>query len=279
MASKNRIVPADDDGLANEVGPWAKEKHQILCNYVGVTSSVRRKFTGGWSNSGTYIDLYCAMGRSMVRDTGEFIDGSAVAAWKESKSKGSPFTDVFIADIDEESVNQCEKRLVRAGITPKTEVGSADETVHAICDQLNPDGYHFAFIDPYNLASLPFTIIERLCQFKHMDLLIHVSSHDLQRNLGNCLLGKQDRLDTFAPGWRNAVPDLEAQHTQRKLLFDYWKGLISEAGKMPAQGVEHLTSDGNLTLYWLVLASGHPKAEELWDKVRRIDDQYDLFAG
>ena len=42
---------------------------------------------------------------------------------------------------------------------------------------------HFAFLDPYNLEQLPFSIIEKLASVQRMDMLIHVSVLDLQRNI------------------------------------------------------------------------------------------------
>ena len=47
---------------------------------------------------------------------------------------------------------------------------------------INPYGLHLAFLDPFNLAQLPFSIIERMLRVKRMDMIIHVSVQDLQRN-------------------------------------------------------------------------------------------------
>lgn len=35
-------------------------------------------------------------------------------------------------------------------------VGPADKTVQAIASKLSPNGLHFAYLDPYNLMTLPF---------------------------------------------------------------------------------------------------------------------------
>jgi hypothetical protein len=50
---------------------------------------------------------------------------------------------------------------------------------------INLYGLHLAFIDPFNLAQLPFSIIERMLRVQRMDMIIHVSLQDLQRNLDN----------------------------------------------------------------------------------------------
>ena len=48
---------------------------------------------------------------------------------------------------------------------------------------INPYGLHLAFLDPFNLAQLPFSIIEKMLRVKRMDMIIHVSLQDFQRNL------------------------------------------------------------------------------------------------
>jgi hypothetical protein len=50
---------------------------------------------------------------------------------------------------------------------------------------INPRGLHLAFLDPFNLAQLPFSIIEKMLKVQRMDMIIHVSLQDLQRNLEN----------------------------------------------------------------------------------------------
>jgi three-Cys-motif partner protein len=91
----------DDDGLLlDEVGSWAKEKHERFRRYVGISSATRRKWIGG-SGGATYIDLYCGSGRSLVRDTQERIDGSPFVAFNCARQVGVPFSDIYIADASE----------------------------------------------------------------------------------------------------------------------------------------------------------------------------------
>ena len=55
-------MPLDDDGLPlDEVGAWAKEKHERLRRYVDISRGARRKFARGGT---TYVDLYCGTGRA-----------------------------------------------------------------------------------------------------------------------------------------------------------------------------------------------------------------------
>jgi three-Cys-motif partner protein len=146
----------DDDGLPlDEVGPWAKVKHERLRKYVDITRATRRKWVRG-SGGATYIDLYCGTGRAIIRGTQEKIDGSPLVAFKSARDGDVPFSEIHIADSSKESCRAAERRLADAGSPVKTEVGSADATVIRIARKLNPSGLHFAFLDPYNLEALPF---------------------------------------------------------------------------------------------------------------------------
>jgi hypothetical protein len=62
-------------------------------------------------------------------------------------------------------------------------VGPASDTAGEIVKILDPHGLHFAFLDPFNLGDLAFTALEQLANLNRMDMLIHVSVQDLQRNL------------------------------------------------------------------------------------------------
>lgn len=39
-----KLVDGDDGLPAEEVGVWTKEKHELLCNYVHISSATRKKY-------------------------------------------------------------------------------------------------------------------------------------------------------------------------------------------------------------------------------------------
>jgi three-Cys-motif partner protein len=97
-----------DDGLpADDVGYWAKEKHSYLLRYLDISRETRKKCIGPGNAGAGYFDLFCATGKSRVKDTDKWIDGSAVAARKASLSNGTPFTAIYISDINKESLGAC----------------------------------------------------------------------------------------------------------------------------------------------------------------------------
>src|SRR5947208_16894443 len=97
--------------------------------------------------------------------------------------------------------------------------GSAMATVGEIVKSLDPYGLHFAFIDPYNLNDLDFSVIEQLASLQRMDMLIHVSAQDLQRNLRRNIERADGALDRFAPGWREQVDSNAPDNAVRAAIF------------------------------------------------------------
>jgi three-Cys-motif partner protein len=196
-----------------------------------------------------------------------------VLAAEKAAASGTPFSEIHIADISPEAVAAAKGRIQRVGASVFAEAGSADETVKKVAEKLNPHGLHFAFLDPYKME-LPFTIIERLARFKHMDMLIHVSSQDFQRNLELYMKEKGGPLDRFAPGWRSTVDiDHPQQSAKRKAIFSHWLNLIRGLDMAPAEGVESVYGDHGQRLYWLVFVARHPRAREFWDKIRNVTNQ------
>lgn len=266
------------DGLPiDEVGAWARDKHERLRQYVDITREARRKFVDG-TGGATYIDLYCGSGTALVRDPGETIDGSPLVAFKTARDGGVPFSEIYIADESEELCRAAQQRLSAAGAKVTAVVGKAHETVLKIVPQLNPSGLHFAFLDPFSLQDLPFSVLEALSRLKRVDVLIHVSAQDLQRNLHSYVRVGDSRLESFVPGWRNIVDTARPQNVVRAAILEYWAKKIEALGLPAAKGVELITGkERNQRLYWLVLAARHELARQLWSKIRSPMRQGDFF--
>jgi len=255
-----------DDGLpASLVGIQAKKKHRFLSVYLDTSRFVRRGFLGPGKAGATFIDLFCGPGRSKIRDTGEWVDGSAVTAWRISQKSKTPFSAVYVADQNDECRKAAVDRLKSLGAPVHEIEGDALVAAWAIRKHLNPAGLHFAFIDPFNLESLDFQIFQALSSLKRIDLLVHVSAMDIRRNLGNRHLSDESAFDVFAPGWRNHV-DVQRAHLEiRRRVVEYWRNLIAGLGISPSITMEPITGAGNQLLYWLVLAAKNELALKFWE--------------
>src|SRR3954451_23545295 len=91
------------------------EKHSYLARYLDISRGARQKFLGARKAGATLIDLFCATGRARIRETGQWIDGSAIAAWKTGQTGNAGFSQILVSDIDDTRRSACVERLRRLG--------------------------------------------------------------------------------------------------------------------------------------------------------------------
>ena len=278
MAKKAIAVDPADGLIVGEVGPWAAEKHNRLRKYIDASSGARAKFLPPKGAGASYIELYSGAGRSLIKDTTTIIDGSPLVAYKAAASSGARFSDLHFADIDPRNTDALAKRIKVLGGAANSYVGPADVTVDAVINAINPYGLHLAFLDPFGLGQLPFAIIAKMLKVRRMDMIIHVSLSDLQRNLDDYSRIGEGTLDNFAPGWRNAIDIKQAMAPLRAALIEYWLNLIRSLGTHPSTGIPLVVGEQNQRLYWLVFVSSDPLGHKLWDDVQNLTGQRSLFG-
>lgn len=279
MAKKAVKLDPDDGLIVGEVGPWAKEKHDRLRRYIDAARGARAKFLPPKGTAGaSYIELYLGAGRSVIKDTNQFIGGSAVVAFNAGRASGHPFSEMHLSDLEAQNSAAVVQRIKALGGAPTSYVGQASVVVDQVMSAINPYGLHLAFLDPFNLAQLPFSIIERMLRVKRMDKIIHVSVQDLQRNFDTHSRVGQS-LDIFAPGWRDAVDVNQATAALRAAFVEYWLEMIRSSGTRPATGKPLIVGEKNQRLYWLVFLSSNPLGHELWNDVQDLTGQGSLFEG
>ncbi|MGC7403995.1 three-Cys-motif partner protein TcmP [Pandoraea pneumonica] len=264
MAKKNddKIAIDPADGLpVMKVGPWSETKHVALSRYVDAARQARVK----WPYA-SFIDLFSGPGRVLNRESGAISDGGVLSAWRMSERGGTPFNEIFIADADAKAVDACSARLRGAGAHVQAYLGSASKTVDLVLEKL-PRGLHFAFLDPFNIEHLDFEIIRKLAERPHIDLLIHFSVMDVQRNIGNDFNLGSSRLDAAAPGWRSKLRLKEVpKHEQVSAYLEYWESLVSDLTEMQvAQSKPLFVNMNKGPLYRLIHLSRHPLATKLWN--------------
>jgi three-Cys-motif partner protein len=268
-----KAIDPSDGLLADSVGPWASEKHERLSKYVDSYRSARAMFLPPKGTGGAaYIELFSGPGRSLVDGAGYFIDGSPLVAFKAAQLSGTKFSELHFNDLDSENIDALRQRIAQLGGAAQFYNEAASTAVDRITYALNPTGLHFAFLDPYNLESLPFSIIQKLATLSRMDMLIHVSIFDLQRNLRR-YLNERRVLDSFMPGWHDAVDVNRGDQAVRTALLRHWLGLIKGLGTTPADGIELVSATGGQRLYWLVFVSAHPLGRKLWNDISNVNNQ------
>lgn len=259
-----QYTQGDDGLLVEKVGSWAVEKLKLVTDYVYASGGARKKFFG---TGAAYIDPFCGSGRSLIRGTTTFIDGSPVAAFKRALQSPGRFTSVNISDGDEELLAVATKRL-RASDAPVVPVpGPAGDALPEIIRSLNRNGLHLAFLDPYNLAALSFDLFEQLAKLKNIDVIAHVSVSDLQRNAARYAEKDYDQFDKFAPNWRTKVSNDTNKEAFRAAILKYWSDQVTALGLPQAKHWELIRGDQGQRLYWLILLARHKLAHGLWAKV------------
>lgn len=267
------VIDPSDQLPAMIVGRWVTdEKHQIIRRYIHAAFAARDK----WPNR-TYIDLFAGPGRVYTKHTNSFADGGVLAAWRMSQAHKGAFTHFFVADASAEYLNATESRLSKAGIKGKYYEGFAHETVKQILNDLPRNGLHLVLLDPFNAGHLHFSIIEELASFKNIDIVVHLSTGDIQRNIADGLSNGRSTLDNFAPGWQSAVSKVSSKSEMRKMFLDYWSSLVKSTGLMVCDSMYAVKNSKKSTMYHLCLLSRHQLANKLWTEACKIAPNRSLF--
>lgn len=274
--AKVRTDPADKLP-AIEAHDWAELKHDYLRRYLHISFAARRKFLGA-GGTATYTELFAGPGRLFNKETGAFIDGSPLVAYKESIRTKTGFTTVHIADEQTVFCNATAQRLSKLGANVKTHPLKAEAAAKRIVKELGSTGINVAFLDPFNLGALPFSVIQTFATLKKIDLIIHVSAMDLNRQLPGAMKGQSTTLDRFAPGWQKAVVGLQPGEEARGKFVEYWLNLIRDLGFEDAVDWRLIRGPTNQPLYWLVLVAKHILAAKFWDESGK-SAQRGLFNG
>lgn len=248
------------------VGKWVpEEKHLYLTQYLHATRKAQAKF-----KQRVLIDPFCGPGR--IRVTGETFTrpGGSVAAYRRSVASGAPFTRMLIGDIDPTRVHANQLRLSAAGADVQGFVGPAVETVDAMIKAVPFGALVLAYIDPYNLEYLSFSIIERLAKLQYVDFAIHFSLMDLTRNIDMELNPQRDRFDHALPGWRSRVPTDElAKASLPGWFFNSWCDAIRDLGFKVSGQMPQITDGKGRTIYRMVFLSRHELPDRIWGDIAR----------
>lgn len=241
-------------------------KHTYLAKYINATRKAQVKFP-----KRVLIDPFCGPGRIQVRGEAFTRDGGAMTAWRQSVSSGCQFTTVMIGDLDEERAAACQARLMAIGAPTQRFDGPAAETVLGMVEAVPRGALCLAYIDPYNLEHLSFSIIERLAQLPNIDFAVHFSLMDLTRNVDMELDPKRDRFSEALPGWRDRVPDTISKVSLAPWFFQDWQQAISKLGFSVSKEMPLVTDQGR-TLYRLVFFSRHAFPDRIWGDIAKSEN-------
>jgi three-Cys-motif partner protein len=258
------LLPVELGRAGEGVGRWVPEmKHTFLAKYVEGTRRAREKF-----KQRVYVDLFCGPGRIQVKGEMMTRPGGAQVAWQHSRRDGADFTACLVGDLDAERASACAERLRAAGAPARAFPGAAEATVDQALNIIPSSALCLAYLDPYNLEYLSFSVIKKLARLTYIDFAVHFSTMDLRRNVLMEYNPERARFDAAAPGWREHVdPIAFVRGDADEAFFDYWCGLVRGLGFCISQRMPLVRDNGNRPLYHLVFFSRHEFPNRLWGDV------------
>lgn len=181
----------------------------------------------------------------------------------------APFTKVLVGDVIADRVHACEARLKALGAPVKGFTGPAVDTIHKMVESVPRGSLCMAYVDPYNLRLLSYSILEALATLK-VDLAINFSTMDLLRNVDAESDPEHAGFDDAAPGWREHV---QRRGTSRSGLsvdfFNYWFDLVSKLGFKNSKEMPLVLNDSGKGIYRMVFFTRGDLPKRIWGDVAR----------
>lgn len=268
------LLTVEQGRTGEGVGRWVPEmKHTFLAKYVEGTRRARGKF-----KKRVYVDLFCGPGRVQVKGELTTRHGGAQVAWQHSRRDGAEFTSCFVGDLDASRASACADRLRALGAPARAFPGAAEATVDQMLETIPNNALCLAYLDPYNLQYLSFSIIEKLAKLSYVDFAVHFSTMDLRRNVLMEYNPERARFDAAAPGWRQHVdPVAFVRGDADEAFFEYWCGLVKGLGFSISQRMPLVRDEGNRPLYHLVFFSRHELPNRIWgDVAQGVNREFDF---
>lgn len=258
-------LPVDRNPDGKGVGEWVpRDKHRRLAEYLHGT----RRAWGKWSKR-YLIDPFCGPGRLMVSGETMSRDGGALVAWRELQAAGVPFTGVMVGDLDGTKAEACASRLRLLGASAAAFIGPAEDTVPRMVAAVPSGALCMAYVDPYNLRLLTFDMLRSLSRL-NVDLAVHFSTMDLQRNLVIDISEDRGQFDRVAPGWQQAIDCRGLSNTQlRTAFFQYWQRQMLDLGFSASKEMPFVYNDHGAPMYRLVFFARHDLPLRVWGDVAR----------
>jgi three-Cys-motif partner protein len=255
------------DGLpARSTGQWVHDKKYYLDRFLSIfTRGVGPK----WNGKLCYIDLFSGPGRSVIRDTGEEIEGSPLSALNYE------FAQYVFVDVPQ-VIDSLQQRLEGNPKSKKVSLvqGDCNEVIEAVRACALPDHLTLAFVDPTGLQ-IRFQTLRRLVQDRKVDLLMTIQfGMGMRMNLRQYFQSESNALTDFMGNetWREDVESGGSASQICHRILDRYIRQLKELGYETVQNREIpvRTDQNNLLLYFIVLASRHPRGHDFWRKATQI---------
>ena len=254
------------DGLpVRKSGDWAERKHHYLNNYCGITTvSMRKKFKL------VYVDVMAGPGRCQIGKTNEEFPGSPLVALDHD------FAEYIFIEENPKLADALKKRIASHPKAGKVTI-LTENWIKVVEDRrlkFNNSTLAVVFVDPIGISEVPMSAMKKLAGNPRIDLLVTIQYRlGIVRNLPQYLNAQtnQTALDNFIgdESWRE------------------WKtGDFGEFGRQAVKyfcdkfqkderfiGTQHVSVPEQNPLYRFTLFTRHPRGEDFWNKILKIDEK------
>ena len=251
------------DGLpARPTGQWVHAKKYYFSRYLDIMT---RGVGAKWAGNLSYVDLFAGPGRSVVRVTGEEVEGSPVLSLQYK------FARYVFVDLPEVLSSLKSRLKYHPKLSQISFVeGDCNAVINEVREKLPADHLTLAFIDPTGLQ-IEFRTIRQLVQNRRMDLLMTIQfGMGIRMNLPQYVKTEGRRLTAFLgnAGWRE---DVSSGGLARGVLSRYLHELRSIGYQTVREREIDIRNDQNLLLYFIVLASRHSLGAKFWREATQIE--------
>lgn len=259
------------DGLVvRSSGTWAEEKLYYLGRYLKIMSVGMSK---KWAGKLYYVDLFAGSGSCQIRETKEEIDGSPLVALL-----GFDFAKYFFFE-ENSACHQALNERVKVRAPQKYESvkiipGDCNSTI----DEMKPptNGLGLAFIDPTGISQLSFDTVRKLASGRQIDLIINFpEGMGIRMNLHQYTQKEKTALNRFmgSARWQHRYQKSLTTFDQacREIAQEYLENLRSLGYLAVDSDWIPVRTNQNVLLYYLLFASKHPRGNDFWRKIKRIN--------
>ena len=271
----------DDRLITPDVGSWAEDKYQLVRCYATIFATAMKS---RWDCL-AYIDLFAGAGRARIRETQKIVPASPLVVLDIPR----PFSQYLFCELDNEKLSALKARVRSYSSTGVTFIqGDCNERVDEILSSIPKPrksftALTFCFADPFKLANLRFSTIERLAQNRRIDFLVLIpSGMDANRNEREYAQPENHAVASFVGGeqWREEWP--HQRYSFGEFVADQF-GLSMARTGYRYDGLATLqlmrSTEKNLPLYHLGVFSRHELGAKFWDECRKSTNPQRLLFG
>ncbi len=270
------VASAVDDMPVRCVGKWAYDKIYRLVQYFGIfTQGMKAK----WEGKLNYIEICRGPGRCVMWETGEEIDGTALAIVQHSNFR--MLQSATFIDFNTKVVDTLNRRLARIAQSRPVKAVEGDfkdiDGLRTILRSVHR-GLNLVFIDPTE-CDVPFEAVQCIKEtLSDADFIINVAIRtDFNRNVVSAATDSRFHKarrkyevflgdDTFFKR-----PDIIEKANLNK--HDELRSLFRERykEKLAQIGLPHTDERSVENFYSLIFASAHERGLEFWKKANTYE--------